>query len=784
MMETSNSKKNHVPADSSSHSLMQDHIYLDVRDIDCRVSGSISGQLTQLLPSRTSLRQILLHLCQFPPVTVLLVVFTVFSLVGDDVRLLTLSKRADIATDVCLLTVIGVFTLELVLALWLRREYRWSLYCWLDILSTVSLVPDVSLVRESAFGQGMQSGVVPAQNAFRASRAGSRTTKIVRFLRLFRILRLVRLYRATHKAVERNLNQVQDDLPIPLESRIGRKLTELTTKRVICIVLLLLILLPICEVSVFIDQSETSWTYGVNTINNSIGTQNWLNLVKKFITYHEVDSRPLLFLSIQYPEVSLVWSGSESLDSLRLAEKYIAVAGDVVAVFDLRPDTKLEAALSLCRTLFICLAFTIGVYYLTRDANDMVIVPIEKMMHKVKRISANPLLPMEEGMKDVYDLDTVQRCCGAGSVREKETAVLENSLLKISALLGLSFGEAGSAIISANFEKTGKVNLMLEGTKIKAIFGMCDVRNFTDTTEVLQEAVMVFINEIAAIVHYTVTSHLGAPNKNIGDAFLFVWKPPPDASLSYITNLADLSVIACLKILSYLSSSPHILRYNTHPQLLRRMNNYTVKLGFGLHSGWAIEGPMGSDLKIDVSYLSPHVIITEKLQELTKKYGVSVVFSSSLYETFSAPVQNRCRHIDTVLFRASQYPMRIYAFDVETNFMLDPTPRYFTKDIAKKKKKDLQEEMTSPGFHAFLRFSYSKKLLRLKALIEEEFFQVFRLAVLAYEKGEWETSKMLLERALSIMPNDQPAAVLYRMLLEQDFLCPMSWKGYREVQEL
>jgi hypothetical protein len=33
------------------------------------------------------------------------------------------------------------------------------------------------------------------------------------------------------------------------------------------------------------------------------------------------------------------------------------------------------------------------------------------------------------------------------------------------------------------------------------IFGFCDIRNFTDATEVLQEGVMVFVNEIGAIVH-------------------------------------------------------------------------------------------------------------------------------------------------------------------------------------------------------------------------------------------------------------------------------------------
>lgn len=63
---------------------------------------------------------------------------------------------------------------------------------------------------------------------------------------------------------------------------------------------------------------------------------------------------------------------------------------------------------------------------------------------------------------------------------------------------------------------------MIPGKKMMAIFGFCDIRNFTDATEILQEDVMVFVNEIAEIVHSIVDHFSGAANKNIGDAFLLV----------------------------------------------------------------------------------------------------------------------------------------------------------------------------------------------------------------------------------------------------------------------
>ena len=58
--------------------------------------------------------------------------------------------------------------------------------------------------------------------------------------------------------------------------------------------------------------------------------------------------------------------------------------------------------------------------------------------------------------------------------------------MKIAALLALGFGEAGSEVIGKNLHSSnGEVNPMIQGTKIMGIFGFCDIRNFTDTTEIL-----------------------------------------------------------------------------------------------------------------------------------------------------------------------------------------------------------------------------------------------------------------------------------------------------------
>lgn len=54
----------------------------------------------------------------------------------------------------------------------------------------------------------------------------------------------------------------------------------------------------------------------------------------------------------------------------------------------------------------------------------------------------------------------------------------------------------------------------------------------------------------------------------------------------------------------------------------KRIPGFRIKMGFGLHLGWAIEGMIGSNFKVDASYLSPNVNIASRLEAATKQYGV------------------------------------------------------------------------------------------------------------------------------------------------------------------
>ena len=77
-------------------------------------------------------------------------------------------------------------------------------------------------------------------------------------------------------------------------------------------------------------------------------------------------------------------------------------------------------------------------------------------------------------------------------------------------------------------------------------------------------------------------------------------------------------------------------------------------MGFGLHYGWAIEGAIGSNFKIDASYLSPNVNMASRLEGATKAYGIPILMTGELHDKFSKKMQKWCRQIDKVTLKGSE----------------------------------------------------------------------------------------------------------------------------------
>lgn len=134
-----------------------------------------------------------------------------------------------------------------------------------------------------------------------------------------------------------------------------------------------------------------------------------------------------------------------------------------------------------------------------------------------------------------------------------------------------------------------------------------------------------------------------------------------------------MSCLAFLKIISSINRSRKLQKYREHKGLNNRMPNYSVKMGFGLHVGWAIEGAIGSFYKIDASYLSPNVNMASRLEAATKQFGVQLLLSGELINIMTPKSQSHMRQIDCVTVKGSIEPLELYTCDVEfSNMALEP----------------------------------------------------------------------------------------------------------------
>lgn len=727
-----------------------------------------------------------------PLVVILMSSITVYVLFADDMRMLLASVHEDDGFFAMACLCMGVFVLEILLSLYVKPDYRWSYYFYLDLIATVSLITDIGWVWEHVTSTQDTNQLDQVREADHTSRTTSRSLKIIQIVRLVRLIRLVKLYKGVQTALKgRRVAKVQPETFLPTESLIGKKLSELTIKRVLFFVLLLLVMLPLFELDLYYSD-PTSADFSLKQLSHFSGTGGFDASLEEALLEQE-SIRPLILLSYKHEAGIVLLTTGTDVKDLRTEEKYYAAQGLFVGIFDTRVDTQLAAGLSICRTLFVFLVLALASLAFTKDAQTLVIAPIEKMMRSVATIAKDPIHATER--QEESEDPPARSCCRPVESSHYETQLLEETLLKISSLLGLGFGEAGAKIIAQNLGRNQDLDLLLEGTKMLGIFGFCDIRNFTDTTEILREDVMLFVNQIAGIVHYTVATCLGSANKNIGDAFLLVWKFDSDDLLRSPSGLlqspssvkarnrCDLALVSFLKVLVEINTSPAIMSYRKHSGLLGRMPGFAVKMGFGLHLGWAIEGAIGSDLKVDASYLSPHVNLASRLEAATKQYGVPLLASGSLVSCLTPRTAMYCRHIDTVIVKGSIEPERLYTSDLETQNLGICAEQPYIKVLAVQKRKDLLTLIESPDFDATQLLDHTKGMSQLRLAFTQEFLESFEQGLQLYLQGRWPDARREMERTLELKPNDGPTKALMAVMGECNWQTPTDWPGYRALTE-
>mmetsp|Transcript_76970 Transcript_76970/g.120298 ORF Transcript_76970/g.120298 Transcript_76970/m.120298 type:complete len:963 (+) Transcript_76970:85-2973(+) len=918
-------------------------------------TGTVIGLVeppTRCTERRRAVQKVFRRICKkfcdsklFATISTLL---TIYALFGDDMRLLFTSKPADDIFDIVTIVAMSVFGLEIIFFSGGKPDYLFGFFFWLDIISTVTLVLDITTINEELFGDsiskasdnaGSPSGdagdSAEAARAARMSRAGTKAGRVVRLIRLLRLMKMLKVFSKKdasnqyHNYPGDDWDEDDDEEHNVQESAVSKKLSEMTTRRVIILVLTIMLSLPFFKPDFFLNILDTTGQYGMNVLYRRwsddmskfqpelsaanqqlymssddrkvyedmfllyIYKHNWFakhadvpsDLISPMDSFNrlfwlgvtpttnskgefmfpslsnydwnarwnnpswdfytgDIPLQAQQLLSTPWNDMQICVSNSyrgisfiaEEPDHIKCPEELryqeraivdpqwltVAEAEDLQFrfVFDRRDGSQFEALLNTLQTLFVCLLLGIGSMTFSNDANTLVLAPIERMISKLDRIRNNPLEALKIGEEE-HKREQVRaakvsvrssategnrkylrgfyRCCPCClrlyrlcPSRKKvhvpepmETQVLERTIIKIGSLLALGFGEAGAQIIGQNMKDNDSAAVMgmIPGRKVEAIYAFCDIQDFVDATEVLQDEVMVFVNRIAAIVHSSADEYFGNPNKNVGEAFLLVWRLSGQPETKQ-KRLADMSLFSLIRIITKLNTSGDLAEYRTNTRLCRRIPGFRIRMSFGLHLGWAIEGAIGSEFKIDASYLSPHVNMAARLEFETKYYGAHILLSDACRCSFTGALADECRLIDCVDLGTGE-PFKIYTMDLDPMAleMEKPKPAAITKRQIFQLKWERQKrkmERWSDDYNLHALFQHDQNLKAMRAKFTEEFFCHFHMAYLNYEAGNWPIAKTMLEKTkVQLVTEDGASAALLRLLEKYGGVAPASWKGYR-----
>ena len=542
-----------------------------------------------------------------------------------------------------------------------------------------------------------------------------------------------------------------------------------------------------------------------NSLNEN--NNNYIEKLKNKANYliDKIGINPFPIIQIEYDRQILFRNESIS----NVSKSYHS--GEYSMIFDKNDNStlvmieqkyyyRLNSIMNILKLIFIFASIYIINYSLNGGFYLLFLKPLNDINKVIDKVSKDPV-----NNKIITELK--QNFKNKTNVKY-EMKIVESALIKISGLIAIGYGEAGSAIIKKCITSNLGFDPMSTGNIIEAIFGFCFIHDFGDINEILEEETITFVNHICDIVHSCVDKFNGYTNKNIGDCFLLAWKVKNSDNFKInkssaknlfnqnnvneeLTELADCALLAFLNIFKKINKSRKILAYRKNPDIIKKFGpKYSIQLGFGLHYGWGIEGAIGSLHKIDCSYLSPNVNIAARLETATNIYDVDILFSGEFYELLSDFMKEKCRKIDVVTLKGSEKPINLYTVDLNKN--IKPGKLDSKKDrmsLREKmehfgdKKKKLWKKFEAQKKDKTIGEVYYNKSKGFREILENEksrlFYDLFEEGLSYYIDGEWNEASSKLYRAIYLENNDGPTKTILEYMRKLKFQAPNDWDGYR-----
>mmetsp|Transcript_16748 Transcript_16748/g.25817 ORF Transcript_16748/g.25817 Transcript_16748/m.25817 type:complete len:329 (+) Transcript_16748:783-1769(+) len=326
-----------------------------------------------------------------------------------------------------------------------------SFFFNLDIVSTVSMIPDCGWIWDlfgEDTGGSNATDIAKTSRAGRVTRV-IRVIRLIRLIRIVKLYKQTQIaqkkavqFRREREGREKHMkksqksnhpdgqtpkfqnNDYDDDeffeddeessmsteseeeaeVNIPEESKISKTLSDKTIKTVVILVLVMLFSTQVMQPETYLEttyihkQALSQVVSYYDTEGNSADFQQLVDHMVNRTTTDESLNYPLIFFQARNTSAinEFIVDTIEldpKLQTLRVDEylTYSALSEDgeveFIVSYSTKEYTKKESIINISRTTFVCFVLSFASIFFTKDAQELVLDPLERMIEKVRLIA-------------------------------------------------------------------------------------------------------------------------------------------------------------------------------------------------------------------------------------------------------------------------------------------------------------------------------------------------------------------------------------------------------------
>lgn len=622
------------------------------------------------------------------------------------------------------------------------------------------------------------------------------------------------------------------------ESNITKIVSQSITKKVIILILGMIVVLPLLDEGLYISNDDNyfhisiaNYYEGFMSIrNNSLQFNNisdesiynkniillktkLLSLVENFpiinITYNEYNDYSsegfIFFQNSSFENVTFRQSEIRNIFSSNLT---------VSLIYSKKAEIQLSSILEIIKTVLIGMLIVYAAVVLENDTKKLVLGPMETIIEIIDLVTTDPIKAKNPenfnfGLKNLVNaIEENER----GDEKEAKNIKIKNqhmekyevvkvkeSIIKISNLLVLGLGDLGCDIIKTNLKQNKMIDFFTKSKKIKGIYGISVIPNCNVLNTLLKERSILYINKIYNIVHSAIDRFGGSINSNYDNHTFFNWtfrtlREYKQSKLysKDIRQMGDLALCSIFEAILSIKKSKSLLEFKNDPLIIGQYGkNYHPQIGFILHCGVAYEGIIGSNSKIEASYLSWNIIVLRRMRELLVQYGVEILITDSFVSQLSDEMKEICRMIDIIQYKDQRTYIKVYTIDLNSHLSFNQHGHEEENKINHIVKKERYRKFLT-GYEtgktqkistfAFSKQGYKELLSTTKPV---DFFRVFDKGINDYLAGDWKSAKLNFDQCFIYDNTDNPSKFLYNYMKKFKFKAPRKnencWIGKREI---